>query len=125
MTPPVWMNAVIGDFGRAAGLGGLELNGRGAAALRFETGVSLRMEYTGAELVMAVTVPSADIRRLLSQSHPRARHGFKVRTGVLGRAGDAVMAIRLAERDVTLPRLNSAFGVLWRLAGEIGGGAWA
>ena len=125
MTTPVWMNAVISDFGRAAGLSDLALNERGAAALRFETGVSMRLEYTGVELVMAMTVPSADVRRLLSQSQPEARHGFKVRTGVLHRTGEAVMAIRLAERDVTLPRLNAAFGVLWRLAGEIGGAAWA
>lgn len=125
MTAPVWMNAVIRDFGRAAGLSGLALNERGAAALRFETGVSLRLEYTGFELVMAVTVPSADVRRLLSQSNPRARHGFKVRAGILGRTGEGVMAVRIAERDVTLPRLNAAFAALWRLAGETGGAPWA
>ena len=34
---------------------------------------------------------------------------------------EGVLAIRLAERDVTLPQLNAAFGVLWRLAGEMGG----
>ena len=125
MTTPVWMAAVISDFGRAAGLSGLKLNDRGAAVLRFETGATLRLEYTGAELVMAVTAPTSDGKRLLSQSHPKARHGFKVRTGVLQRSGDAILAIRLAERDVTLPRLNAAFGVLWRLAGEIGGASWA
>ena len=125
MVVPVWMNAVISDFGRAAGLGGLVLNERGTVALRFETGVSLRLEYTGSELVVAVTVPSADVRRLLSQSHPKARHGFKVRSGLLKKTGEAVMAIRTAERDVTLPRLNAAFGVLWRLVGEIGGASWA
>ena len=125
MTAPVWMNAVIRDFGRAAGLSGLALNERGAVALRFETGVSLRLEYTGSELVMAVTVPSADVRRLLSQSNPRARHGFKVRAGILGRTGEGVMAVRIAERDVTLPRLNAAFAALWRLAGETGGAPWA
>ena len=77
MTAPVWLNAVIGDFGRAAGIGALALNERGAAALRFENGTSLRLEYTGAELVVAVTVPSADLKRLLSFSHPKARYGFR------------------------------------------------
>lgn len=125
MTTPVWMSAVIADFGRAAGLDGLVLNERGAAVLRFETGVSLRLEYTGGELVMAVTMPSADVKRLLSQSNPKARHGFKVRTGILHRSGESIIATRLAERDVTLPRLNAAFGVLWRIAGEIGGASWA
>ena len=125
MTAPVWLNAVIGDFGRAAGIGALALNERGAAALRFENGTSLRLEYTGAELVVAVTVPSADLKRLLSFSHPKARYGFRVRTGIVPKTGEAVLAVRLAERDVTLPRVNAVFGLLWRLAGETGGAAWA
>ena len=125
MTAPVWLNAVIGDFGRAAGIGALALNERGAAALRFENGTSLRLEYTGAELVVAVTVPSADLKRLLSFSHPKARYGFRVRTGVVPKTREAVLAVRLAERDVTLPRVNAVFGLLWRLAGETGGASWA
>lgn len=125
MTVPVWMNAVIGDFGRAAGLNGLVLNERGAAALRFEDGTALRLEYTGDALVVAMTVPSADVRRLLALSHPRARYAFRIRTGVLPRTNEAVMAVRFAERDVTLPRVSGAFELLWRLAREIGGAAWA
>ena len=125
MTAPVWLNAVIGDFGRAAGIGTLALNERGAAALRFENGTSLRLEYTGAELVVAVTVPSADLKRLLSFSHPKARYGFRVRTGIVPKTREAVLAVRLAERDVTLPRVNAVFGLLWRLAGETGGPSWA
>lgn len=125
MTAPVWMNAVIGDFGRAAGLKGLALNERGAAALRFETGTSFRLEYTGRELVMAMTAPASDLKRLLSLSHPLARHGVRVRAGLLPKTREAVVAVRIAERDVTLPRLNATFGVLWRLAEEMGGRAWA
>ena len=125
MTAPVWLNAVIRDFGRAAGIGALALNERGAAALRFENGTSLRLEYTGAELVVAVTVPSADLKRLLSFSHPKARYGFRVRTGIVPKTREAVLAVRLAERDVTLPRVNAVFGLLWRLAGETGGASWA
>ena len=125
MTAPVWMNAVIGDFGRAAGIGALALNERGAAALRFEHGIFLRFEYTGSELVVAVTFPSADPKRLLSLSHPKARYGFRVRAGVLPKTREAVVAVRMAERDVTLPRVSAAFELLWRLAGETGGAAWA
>ena len=125
MTAPVWLNAVIGDFGRAAGIGALALNERGAAALKFENGATLRLEYTGAELVIAVTVPSADLKRLLSFSHPKARYGFRVRTGIVPKTREAVLAVRLAERDVTLPRVNAVFGLLWRLAGETGGPSWA
>ena len=122
MTVPGWMNATIGDFGRASGLDGLSLNGRGAAALQFETGVTLRLEYTGAELVMSMAVPAvSELKRLLAISHPKARYGFRIRSRVLSRTQEGVLAIRLAERGVTLPQLNAAFGVLWRLVGEIGG----
>ena len=125
MTAPVWMNAVIGDFGRAARLGGLALNERGAAVLKFENGSSLRLEYTGVELVVAMTVPSADVKRLLSLSHPKARYGIRIRAGIIPKSREAVMAVRLAERDVTLPHVSGAFELLWRLSGEIGGAAWA
>jgi len=133
MTAPGWMNAVIGDFARSAGFSGLALNERGTAAINFETGVSFRMEYTGSELAVAVLTPAPavagalqdSLRRLLSLSHPRARHGFAIRTGYLAKTGSLVLAVRIAERDVTLPRVNGAFGALWRLAGEIGGASWA
>ena len=125
MTAPAWMSAMIGEFGRAAGLGDLKLNERGAAAMRFETGVSLRLEYTGSELVVAMTAPAANLKMLLSFSHPEARLGFKVRTGILRKTGEAVLAVRLAERDATLQRLNEVFSLLWRLTGEIGGASWA
>ena len=125
MMAPIWLNAVIGDFGRAAGLGSLALNERGAAALKFENGVVLRLEYAGVELVLAMTVPTGDVKRLLSLSHPKARFGLRVRTGIMHRTRESVMAVRLAERDVTLPHVNATFDLLWRLAGEIGGAAWA
>ncbi|MBP5285928.1 MAG: hypothetical protein ILO34_07495 [Kiritimatiellae bacterium] len=125
MTPPAWMSAVVRDFGRAAGIDSLSLNGRGAAVLKFENGFSLRFEYIGEELAVAMTAPTADIRRLLSFSHPRARYGFRVRTGIVPKTRDAVLAIRLEERNVTLPRLSAAFELLWRLAGEAGGLSWA
>lgn len=130
MTAPAWLSAVIGEFGRAAGLGGFALNNSGAAALKFETGASLRLEYTGAELVVAMSVSMTAtlvaLQRLLALSHPRARHGgFRIRAGVLMKSGEAIIAIRLAERDVTLVQLNAAFSALWRLAEEIGDGSWA
>ena len=121
MTTPAWMNAVVADFGRGAGLESLALNDRGAAALRFETGASLRLEYTGAELVIAVAFRCGDVKRLLSCAHPEARHGFIVRAAVLPRTHEGVLAVRLVERDVTLPQMSAVFGVLWRLAGEFGG----
>ncbi|MBQ6247557.1 MAG: hypothetical protein IJK04_11870 [Kiritimatiellae bacterium] len=125
MTAPAWMDAVIGEFGRAAGLGGLSLGEAGVAALRFENGAALRLEYTGSELVVAMTFPRGDLKRLLSFAHPKAAFGFRARCGILPKTGEFLVAVRLAERDVTLPRLNDAFALLWRLAGETGGGSWA
>ena len=125
MTPPAWMTAVIRDFGRAAGVGALSLNERGAAALKFENGTALRLEYAEGELVVAMTVPSADVKRLLSLSHPKAHYAFRIKCGIIPKTREAMMAVRLAERDVTLPRVSGAFELLWRLAGEIGGAAWA
>ena len=126
MMAPAWLNAVVRDFGRAAGADSLALNDRGAAALTFETGVALRFEYTGTELVVAVTVPRpadpAGLHRVLSFAHPRAGgRGLRIRAGYLASSGRALLAVRIPERNVTLPAVNAAFAALWRAAGEIGG----
>lgn len=131
MTVPNWLAAVIDDFGRAAGLARLALNERGAAALKFENGATFRLEYSGGELLAAMSLPPPAesarldvVKRMLSLSNPGSRFGFKLRTGTMPRRGEPVLAIRLAEREVTHPRLNAAFSVLWRLASEIGGSSW-
>jgi type III secretion system chaperone SycN len=115
----------VGDFGKAAGLPSLSLNGQGTAAIAFENGFGLRFEYVEGELVVAVTVPVfLDVGRtkaLLSYAHHEARLGFRVRAGYLPRSGKAVFAVRIQERDVTLPMVNQAFAVLWRIAQEFGG----
>lgn len=132
MSAPAWLNSVVSEFGHSAGLGAFALNERGVAALKFETGMALRFEYAGGELFVAMTVPVSSgspfgtierFKRLLAYSHPRSRTGARVRTGFLSKSQSFVIAVRLAERDVTLPRVNSAFAVLWRLANEIGGAA--
>ena len=125
MMAPEWLNAVVRDFGRAAGADMFALNDRGAAAISFENGVGLRFEYTGAELVVSVTVPSpanpVALRRALSFAHPMAGSGLRIRVGYCARTGCIVFAVRIAERNVTLPTVNAAFATLWRAAGEIGG----
>ena len=125
MTAPGWIASLVGDFGQAAGLPSLSLNGQGTAAIAFENGFGLRFEYVEGELVVAVTVPVfLDVGRtkaLLSYAHHEARLGFRVRAGYLPRSGKAVFAVRIQERDVTLPMVNQAFAVLWRIAQEFGG----
>lgn len=125
MTAPTWMNAVISDFGRAAGAEGLALNAAGSSALRFANGSALRFEYTGDELVVAMTfrlVPDVSaLRRLMALANPKASRGMRFRAGIIPKTGAAVVAVRLPERDVTLPTVNTVFSALWRVADEIGG----
>ena len=125
MTAPGWISALVRDFGRAAGLANFTLNERGVAAVSFENGLSLRFEFAGEALTIAVTAPvildPAQARTLLAYAHPDARFGMRVRTGYLARRGRAVFAIRLDEREATLPVVNRAFDVLWHVAQEFGG----
>ena len=127
MTAPDWIDAIVRDFGRSAGLSDFALNERGAAAASFDNGVTLRFEYVADALMVAVTVPAAiDPARaaaLLAYAHPDAGLGLKVRAGYLAARGCAVFAIRLDARDATLPAVNRAFDVLWRVAQEFGGAA--
>ena len=125
MTAPTWLNGVISEFGRAAGVAGLALNASGAVAFRFSNGFALRFEYTGEELVVAVTfnMPygTAATRRLLSFADPRAAGPVRLRSGIIAKTGAGVVAARIPERDVTLPLVNATFAALWRAAEEIGG----
>lgn len=125
MTVPAWLAAVIADFGKGAGLGDLKLGERGTVAMRFANGTTFRLEYTGSHLATSVTVPYsgdvAQLKRLLAQSHPDSKLPIPVRTGLFPKSRALVAAIVTAERDVTLPLLNSQFSVLWRLAEETGG----
>ena len=127
MRAPNWIESVVRDFGRGAGIADFALNDRGAAAFRFENGFSLRFEYRGGELVVMVTVPAANspasARRLLSYSHPDARYGVRARACYPAKSGCAAFVARIADQEVTMPALNAAFGALWRVATEFGGAA--
>lgn len=130
MSAPSWMEALVREFGKGAGLSKFAFNERGAAALSFENGASLRFEYAEGMLAVAMTVPSIlDSGRaaaLLARAHPDAARGsFRIRTGYLASRGRAVFAVRLAEREATLPLLNQAFAALWAAAREYGGASWA
>ena len=45
MMPPHWMNDVIAEFGRSAGIDGFSFGANATAALGFESGASLVFEY--------------------------------------------------------------------------------
>ena len=125
MTAPAWIESAVQDFGKAAGLGSLSLGDRGVAALSFQNGLALRFEYAFDSLYVAMTVPArldaSASKRLLGYAHPDARYGFRLRTGYIAKSGVAVFAVGLSGRDVTLPALNAAFAMLWRIALEFGG----
>ncbi len=125
MKAPTWIDSAVKEFGQAAGLNALDLGERGSAAVSFENGVELRFEYTHESLLVAVTIPcrldSGSAARLLEYSHPEARIGFRLRTGYLEKGARALFAVRLADRDVTVPAINSVFSALWRIALEFGG----
>ena len=127
MTAPAWVDSVVGEFGQSAGLGRISLGERGVAALSFQNGLALRFEYAFDSLYVAMTVSArldaAAAGRLLGYAHPNARLGFRIRTGYLAKSGRAVFAVRFADRDVTLPSINAAFALLWRIALEFGGAA--
>ncbi len=127
MTAPSWIESAVGEFGRSAGLGSLSLGDRGVAALSFQNGLVLRFEYAFDALHVAMTVPvhldASSAGRLLGYAHPSARFGLRIRTGYLAKSGRAVFAVSFADRDVTLPSVNAAFALLWRVALEFGGAA--
>ena len=130
MSAPVWMAALVKEFGKGAGLPDLAFGDRGVAALSFENGASLRFEYAEGMLAVSMTVPSpadpAHAAALLAHAHPDARRGpFRIRTGYLASRGRALFAVGLAEREATLPLLNQAFAALWAAAREYGGTSWA
>ena len=124
---PVWLDDIVREFGRSAGLSDFSLNDRGAAAATFETGAQLRFEYAFESLVVALSFPypasdPAAARRLLVAAHPGARAPFKLRAGLLAKSGRAILAARFPEREATLPAVNAAFSALWRLSEDLAGG---
>ena len=124
---PVWLDDIVREFGRSAGLSDFALNDRGAAAVSFETGAQLRFEYAFESLVVALSFPYPvsdpdAARRLLAAAHPGARPGFKLRAGLQPRTGRALLVARFPEREATLPAVNAAFSTLWRLSEDLAGG---
>lgn len=123
-----WLNEVIGDFGRQMGLNHFALNERGTAGLRFENGLSLRLEYANGALMMMVGFPpskseSADAFavKILTSAHYAGEGAKGVRAGYLSRANEAILVKRIPERSIDVPQLEASFSLLWQTAREIGG----
>lgn len=126
MSAPNWVNAIIGEFGRAAGIESLVLNERGVAVLAFESGALFRLEYAYDSLVVMITVPviasGETVKRILQQAIPERRGEFRLRCGLLPKSDRAFFAVRLPHDEITLPVLNTAFSTLRRVADQFGEG---
>ena len=84
---PVWLDDIVREFGRSAGLSGFSLNDRGAAAATFETGAQLRFEYAFESLVVALSFPypasdPAAARRALARDEAEKRLAAALRAAL-------------------------------------------
>jgi type III secretion system chaperone SycN len=127
MVPPHWMNEVIAEFGRSAGIDGFSFGANATAALGFESGASLVFEYAYSSLIVMMTVPvaldSSVAEKALKFVMPERRGEFRIKAGFLSEKGRVFFAVRLPHDEVTLPVINSAFSYLRRLADQFGEGA--
>ena len=122
MTPD-WLNDIVRAFGRQMGLERFELNERNAAGVRFENGLSFRLEYAHESLVMLAgfaALPQGDVlKRVLMSVHPDMRQQPPLRAGYLSRTGEVVFMVRLYERDVTVTALETVFRQLWNVVDQV------
>lgn len=122
MTPD-WLNDTVQAFGRQMGLTEFRLSANGTAGVRFENGLVFRLEYAHEALMLSVGVlADADeetMKQLLVTAHPSAARSVRIRSGYLAKSGEALFALRLAERTVTVASLEAAFRLLWQAADRL------
>lgn len=123
-----WMDDVVQAFGRQLGLAEFTLGETGSAGISFENGMTLRLESAPGALFLMVGVPSGDeaqLKRLLTAAHPAVQRGRAVRAIRLAKSGEDMLAVRIAEREVTADALAREFRTLFESArGVAGGGEW-
>ncbi len=124
---PRWLDEIIAEFGRGAGIRGLSLGERGVAALAGEGGTAFILEYVYPNLLVRMT---AEVRktpetakRVLQLAEPLRQGRFAVRAGFMPHADQAFFAVRLPHDSVTQPVLMDVFRELRRLAERFVGGA--
>ena len=119
MTPD-WLDDTVQAFGRQMGLAAFRFADNGAAGLRFENGLTLRFEYAYEALMVSLGFPvepdAAALEHLLQLAHPAAAGVPRVRASYLATTGEALLTVRLAEREVTVTTLEAVFRRLWAAA---------
>lgn len=115
---PRWLEDIIGAFASGMGLSNFALNEKGVAALAFENGVALRLEYALDALTLALYAQAplgpSGAKALLSCADPLRRGAFRMRAGLLEHPSRAVVAVRMEAADITLGNLEGAMAELWR-----------
>ncbi len=124
---PRWLDEIIGEFGRGAGIQSLSLGERGVAALSGDDGMDFILEYVYPNLILRMTAevePSAETaKKVLLFAEPMRQGRFPLRCGFMPRADKAFFAISLSHDLITLPILSEAFRDLRRTAERFTGGA--
>lgn len=121
-----WIINEISAFGRLLELTTFALDERGMAAVQFENGVKLRLEYRQPDLwiqVLVVVPSEAAARiRLLAEAHPRraVTEVGVVRAAYLERTGEALLTIALSEDRIEASEIDAAFRELFERAVRLG-----
>ncbi len=124
---PRWLDDIIADFGRGAGIQSLALGENGVAALAGDNGMALHLEYVYPNLIVRMTAEvdkSAETaKKVLLFAEPTRQERYLVRTGFMPRENKAFFAVSLPHESVTIPVLTEVFRELRRLAERFAGGA--
>jgi len=121
-----WIINEIKAFGRQLELTTFALDERGMAAVQFENGVKLRLEYRQPNLwvqvLVAMPADAETMIRLLSEAHPRrgVTEAGVVRAAYLERSGEALLTVRLPQDEIESTRIDAAFRELFERAVRLG-----
>ncbi len=117
---PRWLDDIIADFGRGAGLQNFTLGERGAAALAGERGTAFYFEYVQPDLLVRMTAEvqktPETARKVLLFAEPTRQGAYPIRAGFMPHSDKAFFAVKLPQDAVTLPTLTDIFRELRRLA---------
>lgn len=125
-----WVKDEIASFGLLLELSSFALDDRGLAAVRFENGVTLRLELSDTDLwvqtLFALPADDGAVGRLLAEAQPernRVRQGAEspcVRAAYLDRSGEALLAAKLPRDRIEAAAIDTVFRDLFERAVRLG-----
>jgi type III secretion system chaperone SycN len=122
-----WVDEALADFGRTLGIANLRFPGDGPVRLEFDRQGSLYFEPLEGQLlaylVRPLDRPEAEfLGRALDLCHWRHHHAFPVSAG-LHAERELTFAVRVPEREFTLPTIERVVDLLGRLHDSVTEGA--